>query len=71
MLGKSRKCIIGAKMANLSQQRREKMTEVLAQLREERQDDVQIVRVLNDIEKALNEKNMDLFGKSILSMSMK
>lgn len=58
-------------MANLSQQRREKMTEVLAQLREERQDDVQIVRVLNDIEKALNEKNMDLFGKSILSMSMK
>ena len=47
-------------MANLSQQRREKMIEVLAKLRSERQDDVQTVRVLNEIEKTLNEKKYGL-----------
>ena len=47
-------------MANLSQQRREKMIEVLSQLRSEKQDDMQIVRALNEIEKALNEKKYGL-----------
>lgn len=47
-------------MANVSQQRREKMLEVIAQLRDERQDDVQIVRALNEIEKTLNEKKYGL-----------
>lgn len=60
MLGKYRECVIGAKMANLSQQRREKMLEVISQLRDERQDDVQIVRALNEIEKTLNEKKYGL-----------
>lgn len=47
-------------MANLSQERREHMLKVLEQLLEAHQDDVGIVRTINEIARTLNEKKYGL-----------
>lgn len=46
-------------MANLSQEKRIRMLSFLETLRENSRDDVSSIRAINEIEQAINEKNMD------------
>lgn len=68
MFGKARKetiVSIGGKiMANLSQQRREQMLSFLETLKEQHNDDASLIAI-NQIEKELTSKNMDLYGKNM------
>ena len=57
-------------MANLSKIRREKMLEYLEKLKTIKNDDEHI-SAITEIENALNEKNMVLYGKNTLKKSMK
>lgn len=57
-------------MANLSKIKREKMLEYLEKLKEINNDDENI-RAITEIENALNEKNMVLYGKNIRKKLMK
>lgn len=51
-------------MANLSQQKRERMLAFLNKVKEEHKDDDETLIALDEIENELNSKNMVLFGKS-------
>ena len=52
-------------MSNLSQAKRKEMLDYISKLKEIHNDDESII-ALKEIENALTEKSMDLYGNSIL-----
>lgn len=57
-------------MANLSQEKRQRMLSFLNQLKAKNRDDDETLMAINEIENALNEKNMVWYGSDMKRPSM-
>lgn len=65
------KAIVGGiRMANLSQEKRQRMLSFLNQLKAKNRDDDETLMAINEIENALNEKNMVWYGSDMKRPSM-